>query len=304
MRKYGGLAASLLVVVLALGLSASPVAARKPCSLKSCKGAIRARCAGLKGKAKRKCKKGIIAACKAGQCSCIAEPSCAAPPTTTTITVTTTTTTSTSTTTTTLVSGACLVDTGDGTIHDTCTSLQWEKKSATPGDLHDVNALYSWAGCCDGDCSTLAKLCQPNAAAAATCAADSDGGTQGCSTCATGTCNVDPNLSGAVTTAWDWLNQLNASSFAGHNDWRLPSQAGDNTVGAEKELESIIDNSATGCGVGSPCIDPIFGTTVADAYFSATTITSSTSMVWSVDFSAGNVGSGSKGDGFYIRAVR
>src|SRR5262249_61455993 len=27
----------------------------------------------------------------------------------------------------------------------------------------------------------------------------------------------------AITTVWDWLNQLNAANFAGHNDWRVPS---------------------------------------------------------------------------------
>ena len=58
-------------------------------------------------------------------------------------------TTTTSTTTTTL---DCFTDTGDGTIHDTCTGLQWEKKDGsdgTPnaGDLHDVDNRYSWAGC-------------------------------------------------------------------------------------------------------------------------------------------------------------
>jgi hypothetical protein len=289
----------VLGVVLALGVSTSPVEARKPCSLKSCRGAIKARCAGLKGKAKRICRRGIISACKAGECSCTGGiPSCAEPPTTTTTTVTTTSTTST-----TIVSGPCLTDTGDGTIHDSCTGLQWEKKANTAG-LQNVNTLYSWAGCCNGDCSTVANLCQPNAAAAATCAANSDGGTQGCSTCASGTCNVDPDLTGAPTTVWDWINQVNAAGFAGHSDWRLPSEAGNNAPSGAKDLETVVDMTATGCGLGSPCIDPIFGPTIADAYFSATTITSSTSMAWSVTFNSGNVGSGSKQDGFYIRAVR
>lgn len=305
MRQYSRLAALVLGMILGLGISASPVDARKPCSLKSCKGAIKARCAGLKGKAKRKCRKGIISACKAGECSCTdGVPSCAAPPTTTsttatTTTVTTTSSTSSSTTSTTLMSGACLRDTGDGTIDDICTGLQWEKKVGAAG-LHNVDALYSWAGCCNGDCS-LANLCQPNAAAAATCAANSDGGTQGCSTCASGTCIVDVDV---PTTMWDWINQVNAAGFAGHSDWRLPSEAGNNSPSGATELETIVDMGATACGFGSPCIDPIFGATQTDAYFSATTVSSSTSMAWSVDFSAGNVGSGSKQFGFFVRAVR
>ena len=199
MRYCGMLTALLLGVVLGLGISDSPAEASKTCNLKRCKAAIKARCAGLKRKAKRQCRKGIVAACKAGECSCTGGiPSCAEPTTTTTTTIapvftvttttvgTPTTTTSSSTTSTTLVSGECLVDTGDGTIHDTCTGLQWEKKVDAPG-LQNVDTLYTWAGCCDGDCSTVANLCQPNAGAAATCAAHSDGGTEGCGTCVSGT---------------------------------------------------------------------------------------------------------------------
>ena len=314
MKQYGRSAACVFALVcglaLGLGIWASPVEARKPCSKKSCKAAIKARCVGLKAKAKRQCRKGIISACKAGECSCTGGvPSCAEPTTTTVPTTTVptttavTTSTTTSPTTTTLMSGACLRDIGDGTIHDVCSGLQWEKKVNAPG-LQDVDALYSWAGCCNGDCSTLANLCQPDAAAAATCAAHSDGGTQGCNTCASGTCNVDIEQSGVPTTVWGWLNQLNAANFAGHNDWRLPSQAGSNIPAAAQELESIVDMTAPGCGFSAPCIDPIFGPTVASVYVSPTTITSSTSMVWVVDFSAGNVGSVPKEFGYYARAVR
>lgn len=43
------------------------------------------------------------------------------------------------------------IDNGDGTISDTKTGLIWEKKtgeaggSSNPGDVHDVNNLYSWS---------------------------------------------------------------------------------------------------------------------------------------------------------------
>ena len=269
MKHYGRQAAlviALVGLVLGLGIPASQVDARKnPCSLKRCKPAIKARCAGFKKKAKRDCRKGIISMCKSGMCSCTdGTPSCAEPPTTTvptTTVVTTSSTTSSSTSTTTLMSGACLRDIGDGTIHDVCSGLQWEKKASAPG-LQNVDTLYAWAGCCNGDCSSIANLCQPNAGAAATCAALSEDGAQGCGTCASGTCNVDVDEIGVTTTVWDWVNQLNAASFAGHNDWRVPSQAGSNTVSAAKELESIFDLTAPGCGIDMACIDPIFGPTV------------------------------------------
>src|SRR5206468_6556965 len=119
----------------------------------------------------------------------------------------------------------CFTDTGDGTIMDTCTGLQWEKKTTAvdsgpnPDDLHDVDNWYTWAGCCNGICSSEANWCQPNGAAAATCAAHADGAVLGCNTCTRGSCNVDPAGLGAITTVWDWLSQLNAAGFAGHSDW-------------------------------------------------------------------------------------
>src|SRR5207249_1065782 len=133
-----------------------------------------------------------------------------------------------------VASSGCFCDLGNGTIKDTCTGRQWEKKTTAvgsgvnPADLHDVDNRYTWAGCCEGDCGTVAKRCQPNEAAAATCSAHADGGTEGCGTCASGTCNLDPLGLGAITTVWDWINQVNAANFAGHNDWRLPSEGGCN----------------------------------------------------------------------------
>jgi len=209
---------------------------------------------------------------------------------------TTTTTGQESTTTTTLASG-CFTDTGDGTIHDTCAGLQWEKKTTAVGsgvnaaDLHDVDNRYSWAG----TCTVGLALCQPNAAAAATCAARSDGGTLGCSTCASGTCNVDWYGDGAITTVWDWLNQVNAANFAGHNDWRLPSEGGCNSCFSgtfscpctPHELETILLAPYPLCGT-YPCINPIFGSTVSDHYWSASTLTGD-ERAWLVDFGIGAV---------------
>lgn len=94
-------------------------------------------------------------------------------------------------------SGAALafVDNGDGTITDRNTGLTWEKK-ADDGGLHDKDDTYPWASTCSGDGATW-------------CTRDADCAIAG------GTC--------AGTTAFEFVDQLNASAFAGHDDWRLPS---------------------------------------------------------------------------------
>jgi len=114
----------------------------------------------------------------------------------------------------------------------------WEKKDQA-GGLHDYGTLYTWTGACTGNTA----LCQPNAAAAAACAMQT-GGAVGCDQCASGTCIVDPDRLGAVTTIWDWLSQLNASAFAGYNDWRIPSVGYE---GDTAELETIF------VPVSAPC---------------------------------------------------
>ena len=49
-----------------------------------------------------------------------------------------------------VATSGCFCDQGDGTIHDTCTGLQWEKKTTAAGsgpnaaDLHDVDNTYTW----------------------------------------------------------------------------------------------------------------------------------------------------------------
>ena len=207
-------------------------------------------------------------------------------------------------------------DLGNGTVRDTATGLEWEKKDTTVGsgvnaaDLHDVDNPYSWAGCC-GTC-TGSNFCQPNAAAAATCVAHANGGTTGCSVCASGTCNVDPFGFGAATTVWDWLNAVNASGFAGHNDWRLPSENGCNSCYtdapsykcpcASSELETILLASYP-CGT-SPCVASIFGPTASSYYWSASSRTSIPDTTWNVYFLDGKVLNVVKDLNSYVRAVR
>jgi hypothetical protein len=130
------------------------------------------------------------------------------------------TTTTTSPTTTTLR----FVDNGDGTITDNQTELMWEKKCAPDGstdplNLHDVDNHYTWAGFC----TVSGELCQPTADAQAACRRRTPSGlwaSGGCNVCGpqAGACNVDPAGQGAITTVWDWLDQLKDGAFADHND--------------------------------------------------------------------------------------
>lgn len=220
-------------------------------------------------------------------------------------TTTSTPTTTTGTPTTTLMSG-CFQDRGDGTIRDTCTGLQWEKKETRvgstpdPSNVHDVDNRYTWAG----SCSSSGDQCQPNAAAAATCAVNTGGGTLGCDECAGAPCDVDPSGLGAITTVWDWLNQVNAANFAGHDDWRLPSAGGSSSFQTDSdELATILLAPYPPCRA-SPCIDPIFGPTDAGGYWSATTSPMDPRDALIVFFRDGDVNDFPKTLLSHVRAVR
>ena len=202
-----------------------------------------------------------------------------------------------------VASSGCFCDLGNGTIKDTCTGRQWEKKTTAvgsgvnPADRHDVDNLYSWAG----RCTVGGALCQPNFAALLSCLAHSDG--TGCGTCVSGTCNVDPFGLGAITTVWDWLNGVNAANFAGHNDWRLPSEGGHNSPATgSNELETIL-LAPYPCGT-TPCINSLFGPTASYWYWSASTKAPTPVTAWFVYFGNGFVGYDFKTYHYYVRAVR
>jgi hypothetical protein len=163
-----------------------------------------------------------------------------------------------------------------------------------------VDDRHPWAGGCNGNPDFL---CQPTTAAAAACTAHAEGGTYGCDECAIGTCVVEVD-GAAATTAWEWITELNAESFAGHDDWRLPREAGLSPTG-DRELESILlpDDPCN----ASPCIDPIFGPTASALYWSATTTPANQDDVWFVFFgpgSGGNWGNDGKRNANRVRAVR
>jgi hypothetical protein len=151
---------------------------------------------------------------------------------------------------------------------------------------------------------TANRTPQPPARSAAT------GGAIGCAQCAgAATCDTQGDL-----TAWSWLNQLNAASFAGHGDWRLPTVGQD---GGAVQLETISDAAVSGCGSGSPCVPPAFNIdctagcaltscscTQADFYWSQTSGVGSPPFAWGVFFRTGGVLGSDKAAGFYARAVR
>jgi Protein of unknown function (DUF1566)/Collagen triple helix repeat (20 copies)/IPT/TIG domain len=162
----------------------------------------------------------------------------------------------------TLACQARYVDNGNGTVTDNLTGLMWEQATGTVGgtrtsDVKDVNATYSWSSsgtAADGMLFTTFP----------------------------GTLN-----GGDYYIPADKLDESAGAGpcFANRCDWRIPTIA---------ELQTIIELSASGCGSGSPCIDPAFGPTQASFYWSASSIAGSTDGAWGVDFGAGGVGLNAK----------
>ena len=191
-------------------------------------------------------------------------------------------------------------DNSNGTISD-CAGRMWEKKDQSSDGLHDANGTWPSAG----TCSIGGKLCQPSVSTANLCAAQA-GAVAGCAVCGPGegACSGD--------TIWRWLEVLNSLNFAGHNDWRIPTVGED---GGKAELETIVDKSAPGCQLGSPCVPAAFnnnctaGCTVTTCnctaygwYWSATPYDSQ--RKWDVDFALGEVNRTYSWDTLFVRAVR
>jgi len=156
------------------------------------------------------------------------------------------------------------LDNSDSTITDYDTGLQWEKLTED-GSLLDKDITFTW------------------------------GNLSGCPFpgCPNGTAFIEllGRFNNCVLTAG-----ASVGGFAGHCDWRLPTLI---------ELEAIKDFKEGVCsGASGACIDPIFGPTAANYYWSATTSATDPSYAWDVNFADGGVYNGFRKGGNAVRAVR
>jgi Protein of unknown function (DUF1566) len=171
------------------------------------------------------------------------------------------------------------LDNGDGTLTDLNTGLQWEKKdnldgTANPSDPHDADNIYTW---CIGT-PNCTNTSYPEDGSAFT--------------------DFLSNLNSGAAAAGEVILPI-TGCFAGHCDWRLPTIV---------ELQGIADAAQGNCGGGSgPCIDPVFGYTQANIYWSSTTDSIDPSRGLDVDFMFGiaaGASANNKAETGYVRAVR
>lgn len=137
---------------------------------------------------------------------------------------------------------------------DNVTGLVWEAKT-DDGSIHDKDNTYTW---CDTNPAT-------------------NGGDAG-------TCGMDPHTT-------DFIDDLNAANYGGHNDWRIP------TI---KELATIVNSEIYNASINNT----FFPNTASSNYWTSTTYAYSNGDAWRVRFSSGVTEGKSKSNSYYVRAVR
>lgn len=158
------------------------------------------------------------------------------------------------------------VDNGDGTVTDHVTGLMWEKKT-DDGGIHDKDDTYTWSS------SSVA----PDGTVFTSFLDTLNGGPSGVGNCET---------YGAIGA--------HTGGFAQHCDWRLPTVT---------ELQTILLEPYP-CAT-SPCIDEdVFGPTMPNKYWTASTFGSLPDGAFFVGFADGEVFDDVKFDSDYVRAVR
>lgn len=164
------------------------------------------------------------------------------------------------------MSGARFIDNRDGTVTDHKTGLVWEKKDNLDGSANPSDPHDA-----DNLDAWSSSGTAPDGTVFTAFLFGLNGGT---------------SPDGVATSG----------CFTGHCDWRLP------TI---EELAGILDETPETCGSGvEPCIDPTFGPTQADGYWSATTFARNAARAWLLDFSSGGMAEGSKAVTLFVRAVR
>jgi len=166
------------------------------------------------------------------------------------------------------------------TVADHDTGLLWEKKTGTYVD-YNSRVYCELAGCPDPH--DVANAYQWSGTGTAP-----DGGAF---TDFLAKLNDSSQPATWSTSSQGLIGTQTSGCFADHCDWRLP-----NIV----ELQTILN-----CGLGFPCIEPVFGPTASSYYWSASSNATNPSNAWNATFNGGGVSNiGTKTGHNFVRAVR